>query len=315
MGIIAGLGRGMPSRGPPAGGADAALAAGAATGGAGATRARGRRTAAHALGGGERVVARARGAGTGRARAGLEAGAGARGGARRRSAVPRSVAGSAGASGAGSAAGPRARRGASGSAACRDRDAGPGRSGGLLAAAVRRPGPPPRRRARGRRRLGAGSRRCGSAGRGRLGGRLLGGLLGRLGLGLGERSAPYLSSNRFSTGGSTVELGAFTNSPRSPSILRTSLLGTSYFLASSWTRTLATCFLLVRAPEGCCGPLVDVLLIARTHCEVSHRRLMSWCSRSSWVLDGLASICVRGALATGRGSVLPGPRHHAAGPG
>ena len=55
-------------------------------------------------------------------------------------------------------------------------------------------------------------------------------------------SAPCLSSNFLTTGGSMPDEGAFTNSPRSLSIEMTSLLWTPYFLASSLTRTLATLF-------------------------------------------------------------------------
>ena len=93
---------------------------------------------------------------------------------------------------------------------------------------------------------------------------------------LASSSAPYLSWNFFSTGGSTVELGAFTNSPRSFSIFRTSLLGTPYVLASSWTRTLATLFLQVRATEV---GLRTASWCARSS-RSSHRRLMSSCSSS-----------------------------------
>ena len=57
------------------------------------------------------------------------------------------------------------------------------------------------------------------------------------------------------------------------------------------------------------------MLIALYSVRGSHRRLMSWCSRSAWVLSvAVLMRSVRGALSTGRGSVLPGPRHHAAGP-
>ena len=118
------------------------------------------------------------------------------------------------------------------------------------------------RRCRGRLRGGGVDRRPRHrrAAAAFLAGAFLAAFLAAFSSALVERSAPYLSSNRFTTGGSTVELGAFTNSPRSLSIDRTSFDGTSYFLASSWTRTLATCFLLVRipVPSGSCGPLVDV---------------------------------------------------------
>jgi hypothetical protein len=67
---------------------------------------------------------------------------------------------------------------------------------------------------------------------------------------LAVSSAPYLSWNRFTTGGSTLDDGAFTYSPRSVSMVMTSALLTPYSLASSETRTLATWFLLVRVPEG-----------------------------------------------------------------
>ena len=97
---------------------------------------------------------------------------------------------------------------------------------------------------------GAASSPASGAGAAFLAGAFLAAFLAALASALASSSAPYLSSNFFSTGGSTVELGAFTNSPRSFSIFRTSFDGTSYFLASSWTRTLATCFLLVRIRHG-----------------------------------------------------------------
>ncbi len=62
-----------------------------------------------------------------------------------------------------------------------------------------------------------------------------------------ERSSgPNLSVNLFTTGGSTVDDADLTNSPISLSLARTTLLSTPNSLASSWTRTFATLFLLVR---------------------------------------------------------------------
>jgi len=60
-------------------------------------------------------------------------------------------------------------------------------------------------------------------------------------------SSPNLSVNRFTTGGSTVDDADLTNSPISPSLARTTLLSIPNSFASSWTRTLATLLLLVRA--------------------------------------------------------------------
>ena len=60
-------------------------------------------------------------------------------------------------------------------------------------------------------------------------------------------SSPKVSVNRFTTGGSTVDDADLTNSPISLSLVRTTLLSTPSSLASSWTRTLATLLLLVRA--------------------------------------------------------------------
>ncbi len=60
-------------------------------------------------------------------------------------------------------------------------------------------------------------------------------------------SAPNVSENLFTTGGSTVDDADLTNSPISLSLARTTLLSTPSSLASSWTRTLATLLLLVRA--------------------------------------------------------------------
>jgi hypothetical protein len=60
-------------------------------------------------------------------------------------------------------------------------------------------------------------------------------------------SAPKVSANLLTTGGSTVDDADLTNSPISLSLARTTLLSTPSSLASSWTRTLATLLLLVRA--------------------------------------------------------------------
>lgn len=75
-------------------------------------------------------------------------------------------------------------------------------------------------------------------------------------------SSPNWSLNLLTTGGSTVDDADLTNSPISLSLARTTLLSTPSSLASSWTRTLATLLLLVRAP-GWGG------------------RTVSWCARSS----------------------------------
>jgi hypothetical protein len=83
-------------------------------------------------------------------------------------------------------------------------------------------------------------------------------------------SAPYWSVNRFTTGGSTVDDADLTNSPISLSLARTTLLSTPSSLASSWTRTLATLLLLVRLHRrGWCGPLAGV------H---AHREVLIECS-------------------------------------
>jgi len=80
-------------------------------------------------------------------------------------------------------------------------------------------------------------------------------------------SAPKVSLKRLTTGGSTVDDADLTNSPISPSFDRTVLLGTPSSFASSWTRTLATLLLLVRALLA--GPLVGV------H---AHRKVLIECS-------------------------------------
>jgi len=80
-------------------------------------------------------------------------------------------------------------------------------------------------------------------------------------------SSPNLSVNRLTTGGSTVDDADLTNSPISPSLARTTLLSTPNSLASSWTRTLATLLLLVRAQL--LGPLAGV------H---AHREVLIECS-------------------------------------
>jgi hypothetical protein len=84
-------------------------------------------------------------------------------------------------------------------------------------------------------------------------------------------SAPNVSANLFTTGGSTVDDADLTNSPISLSLARTTLLSTPSSFASSWTRTLATLLLLVRAcvPLGAAGPLAGV------H---AHRKVLIECS-------------------------------------
>ena len=82
-------------------------------------------------------------------------------------------------------------------------------------------------------------------------------------------SSPNWSLNRLTTGGSTVEEADLTNSPMSLSLERTSLLSTPSSFASSWTRTLATLLLLVRAAACGAGPLAGV------H---AHREVLIECS-------------------------------------
>jgi hypothetical protein len=72
-------------------------------------------------------------------------------------------------------------------------------------------------------------------------------LAGAAGAALALSSAAYFVLNFFSTGGSIVDDADLTNSPISLSLARTTLLSTPSSLASSWTRTLATLLLLVRA--------------------------------------------------------------------
>ena len=236
MGIIAGLGRGMPSP-RPAGGRGGRWSPAPAGAGAGTWAG----TAAHALRRGERVVARTRCAGAGGTRTGLE------------------PAPAPGATPSGHPRSPSRRRGAE----PRARPGLPARPGSDLLAA--RPAwragpasvqpwqPAPRRLLdrglRPRPRPGRRPRRLGG-GAAFFAGAFLAAFLATFASAWAARSAPYLSSNRFTTGGSTVELGAFTNSPSSPSMVRTSFNGTSYFLASSSTRTLATSFPPGPNPSG-----------------------------------------------------------------
>ncbi len=74
--------------------------------------------------------------------------------------------------------------------------------------------------------------------------------------------AAKASLRRFATGGSTVEDADLTYSPSSPSLVRTTLLSTPNSLASSWTRTFATCLLL--GPGACRGPSAG----GPAHCSV-----------------------------------------------
>jgi hypothetical protein len=74
--------------------------------------------------------------------------------------------------------------------------------------------------------------------------------------------AANASLSRLATGGSTVEDADLTYSPSSPSFVRTTLLSTPNSLASSWTRTFATCLLL--SPGACRGPSAGV----PAHCSV-----------------------------------------------
>jgi len=86
-------------------------------------------------------------------------------------------------------------------------------------------------------------------------------------------SPPNWSVNRFTTGGSTVEDADLTNSPISLSLARTTLLSTPSSLASSWTRTLATLLLLVRAQGG-----LRTVSWCACSSRGTHRVLMSCCS-------------------------------------
>ncbi len=102
----------------------------------------------------------------------------------------------------------------------------------------------------------AGSAAAG-AGDGALGAAAAGagvGAAGAAGVGAGAATdfswSPYCFLNRISTGGSTVDDADLTNSPISLSFSRTNLLSTPNSFASSWTRTLATLLLLVRAPDS-----------------------------------------------------------------
>ena len=246
MGIIAGLGRGMPSR--PAGGRGGRWSS-PTTGRAAGAR-------AHALRRAERVVAGARGAGTCGRGPGLKRGASSDSGASPGGSVSASVgrrpsgrlvrvrlrsgslrlrrncglrATSASASGSASMVG-----GAAGFAAAVAAGASTGVSAGAPSASVAV--------------FWAAAFFAGA---------FLAAFLAAAASFLASSSSPYLSWNRFTTGGSTLDEGAFTYSPRSVSIVITSALLTPYSLASSETRTLATWFLLVRVPEGY-GPLAGV---------------------------------------------------------
>ena len=293
MGIIAGLGRGMPSR--PAGGRGGRWSSpGAAGRGAG------------------RVPMPCEGAN------GLLPGRGAPGRAGRGPGLKR---GASSASGASASAGVASAAGASGSSttgSAAGSTRGPGFGAALAAGASST--------ISGAASTGAGSPEETSglsapfesaAGAAFLAGAFLAAFFAAAASFLAVSSAPYLSWNRFTTGGSTLDDGAFTYSPRSVSIVMTSALLTPYSLASSETRTLATLVVPpgpgprgVRTASGCsCSSRC-------THCNGSHRRLMSSCSRSSWVRSGgCLGRSARDAVSAGRGPMPPGPRHHAAGRG
>ena len=94
---------------------------------------------------------------------------------------------------------------------------------------------------------------------------------------------------------------AFTYSPRSVSMVMTSALLTPYSLASRRLGPCATCSSWSEVPRGR-GPLVGVHAHRAVLMRSSHRRLMSWCSRSAWVRFGPGA-SVRGAASRARGSV------------
>ena len=141
--------------------------------------------------------------------------------------------------GPGLAAGPGL--GAAGRAGAAGAAGAPGRPG--------RPAPPGRAGAAGAVGFAAGCAVGRSAGfGGRLRRRPGGLLLGRA----GQQGAPYVASNFF-RGSSTVEDADLTNSPIAFSFSSASLLEMPYFLASSETRVLATILLL--APDPSRDPL------------------------------------------------------------
>jgi hypothetical protein len=79
---------------------------------------------------------------------------------------------------------------------------------------------------------------------------------------LGPSALGNESRNLRATGASTVEDADFTNSPRSFSLARTSLLVTPSSLASSCTRALPATALLIREVGGLA---VDLVLLSRVH--------------------------------------------------
>ncbi len=85
-------------------------------------------------------------------------------------------------------------------------------------------------------------------------------------------SAPNVSVNRLTTGGSTVDEADLTNSPISLSLVRTTLLSTPSSFASSWTRTLATLLLFGPGPRRGDGRTVSWCACSS---ESTHRVLMS----------------------------------------
>ena len=272
MGIIAGLGRGMPSPRPPsrpAGGRGGRSPAPGPAGPPGALGGAGRRPMPCAA---PKGLLPGRGApgrgpeGRGVAPPGPRPGCCGRGVALGRgagcSARAAGAAGVSGASGAGAAGfGPGLGPGRGDGAACR-----------LGGRRSRRSRPAPSRAGVG----GAASAGSAGAGAAGAGGALgAGAFLAGAFAGAAEpapSSAPYLSMNFFLTGGSTVDDADLTNSPISLSLARTTLLSTPSSLASSWTRTLDTLLLLVRA-----GMTQTANCVARSS-RSTHRVLMSCCS-------------------------------------
>ena len=121
---------------------------------------------------------------------------------------------------------------------------------------------------------------------------LLGSLLRRLLLRLGGEVGAVLVLEPLHYGRFDGGAGCFDELTRSLSIDRTSFDGTSYFLASSWTRTLATCFLLVRipVPSGSCGPLVDVhahrAVLVREVSSQAHELVLPFCMDAASCCSG-----------------------------
>lgn len=71
---------------------------------------------------------------------------------------------------------------------------------------------------------------------------------GASGVFLASRSAPYVASNFFTAGSSTLDDAVLANSPIAPSFSSASLLVMPYCFASSDTRVLATILLLATDP-------------------------------------------------------------------